>query len=164
MIPSKANWYAVYTYPNLERRIHSELVKQAISTYLPLQKVLRQWSDRIKELHVPLFPSYLFVYIHDHERVNVLKVAGVARFVAFEGRPAIISIEEIETIRKVESVAVELEPSLLNGDWVQIMHGPLAGLKGILFKKRGKTRFGVQLNGLRQALSLNVCVSLLKKL
>ncbi|MGY2134449.1 UpxY family transcription antiterminator [Hymenobacter sp. HD11105] len=164
MLTPNGYWYAVYTYPNLERKIYSALIKQTVLAYLPLRKVVRQWSDRVKELEIPLFPNYLFVRIHDHERANVLKVSGVARFVAFDNQLAIIPNEEIETIRKLERVSVELESRLITGDRVQIMRGPLQGLKGVLFKKKGKERFGMQLEGLQQALSLDVCVNLLKKL
>jgi transcription antitermination factor NusG len=164
MITSKASWHAVYTYPNLERKIHAALVKQTVVAYLPLQKVARQWSDRIKEILVPLFPNYLFVRILDRERGNVLQVPGVARFVAFEGQPAILSDDEIETIRKLEHTPLERESPLLSGDRVQIVQGPLVGLEGILFQKKGKQRFGVRLHGLRQVLSLDIGVGFLKKL
>ena len=66
-------------------------------------------------------------------------------------------------IRRLENTPVELEPHLINGDRVQIMQGPFAGLEGVLFKKQGKERFGLRLDGLRQALSLDICVNFLKK-
>ena len=164
MLASGANWYPVYTHPNLERKIHLALVKQNVTTYLPLQVVFRQWSDRVKQLQVPLFPSYLFVHIHDWERANVLKVPGVAKFILFEGHPAIISDDEISIIRKFEGSAVELESAMIAGDRVQIRQGPFAGIEGILFKKKGRARFGVRLEGLRQSLSLEIGMSLLRKL
>lgn len=164
MVTQTLNWYVVYTYPKKEQKIYTDLVRQKVTTYLPLHKVVRRWSDRLKELMVPLFPNYIFVQIRDNERVGVLRVPGVARFVAFEGRPTVISDEEIDMIRRLENTPVELESHLINGDRVQIMQGPFAGLKGVLFKKQGKERFGLRLDGLRQALSLDICVSFLKKI
>ena len=158
------NWYVVYTYPKKEQKIYTDLIRQKVTTYLPLHKVVRRWSDRLKELTVPLFPNYIFVQICDNQRVNVLRVAGVSRFIAFDGRPTIISDEEIEMIRRLENAPVEVEPHLINGDRVQIMQGPFAGLEGVLFKKQGKERFGLRLDGLRQVLSIDICESLLKKL
>ena len=158
------NWYVVYTYPKKEQKIYTDLIRQKVTTYLPLHKVVRRWSDRLKELTVPLFPNYIFVQICDNQRVNVLRVAGVSRFIAFDGRPTIISDEEIEMIRRLENAPVEVEPRLINGDRVQIMQGPFAGLEGVLFKKQGKERFGLRLDGLRQVLSIDICESLLKKL
>lgn len=158
-----SNWYVVYTYPKKERKVYTDLIRQKVTTYLPLHKVIHRWSDRLKELTVPLFPNYIFVQIRDSERVNVLRVAGVARFVAFDSRPTVVSDEEIDMIRRLENTPVEVEPHLINGDRVQIMQGPFAGLEGVLFKKQGKERFGLRLDGLRQALSLDICVNFLKK-
>jgi transcription elongation factor/antiterminator RfaH len=164
MTSSKPNWYAVYTLPKMERKIHSELVNQKVTSYLPMQKVCRKWSDRIKELRIPLFPNYLFVQIQEKERGDVLKVSGVTRFIKFDGRPVVISDNEIETIRKLECSDIEIEAGFVSGDRVQVVQGPFVGLEGILFRKKGKERFGVVLNGLRQYLSLEICVNLLRKL
>jgi transcription antitermination factor NusG len=164
MIPSKTNWYTIYTYPNLEKKIYAALANKNIESYLPLQKVFRQWSDRTKELCVPLFPNYLFVHIENNERGNVLGISGVARILSFDGKPAIIPDTEIRTIRQLENTKVEVEPTLVNGDRVQIIQGPFAGLEGILFDKKGKKRFGVRLTGFRQSLSLEISRAFLKKL
>lgn len=164
MDTSNPNWYVVYTYPKLERQITSRLLKKNILTYLPLQKVTRQWSDRIKQLQIPLFPNYLFVNIKERERVDVLTVSGVARFLVFDGRPAILSDHEINLIRTLENAPLEIESTLVTGDQVKIMQGPFSGLEGVLFSKRGKERFGIRLNGLKQSLSLEVCSTILKKI
>ena len=164
MTSPRPNWYAIYTFPKMERKIHSTLVTQKITSYLPMQKTTRQWSDRIKELRVPLFPNYLFVHIQEKERVDVLKVSGVSRFIKFDGRPVVISEDEIEMIRKLECSEVEVESGFVSGDRVQVVQGPFVGLEGVLFQKKGKERFGVVLNGLRQYLSLEICVNLLRKI
>ena len=158
------DWYVIYTHPQQERKIYANLLHQNLTAYLPMQIVVRRWSDRMKQLTTPLFPNYLFVRITDRERASVLKLAGVARFISFEGRAALIADEEIEIIRRMEGANAEPEPGLITGDRVQIMQGPFAGLEGVLFKKQGKERFGLRLDGLRQVLSLDIFVSFLKKL
>jgi transcription antitermination factor NusG len=164
MIPSKINWYTIYTYPNQEKKIYTTLLSKNIESYLPLQRVLRQWIDRVKELYMPLFPNYLFVHIGNSERGNVLGISGVARILSFDGKPAIIPDKEIQTIRQLENTKVEVEPTLVNGDRVQIIQGPFAGLEGILFDKKGKERFGVRLTRFRQSLSLEISRTFLKKI
>ena len=117
----------------------------------------------MKQLTTPLFPNYLFVRITDRERASVLKLAGVARFISFEGRAALIADEEIEIIRRMEGANAEPEPGLITGDRVQVVQGPFIGLDGVLFRKMGKARFGVRLQGLRQIVSLDIDECLLKK-
>lgn len=165
MDASTPNWYVVYTHPKKEQKIYGALLRQNLTAYLPLQTVIRRWSDRLKQLTTPLFPNYLFVRIAAHrERAAVLQLPGVVRFIAYEGRPAIISDEEIETIRRLEGANAEPEPGLITGDCVQIKQGPFAGLQGVLIWRQGKARVGVRLDGLRQALSLEICETYLQKL
>lgn len=158
------DWYVIYTHPQQERKIYANLLHQNLTAYLPLQTVIRRWSDRMKQLTTPLFPNYLFVRITDRERASVLKLAGVARFIAFEGRAAIIADEEIEIIRRLEGANAEPEPGLITGDRVQVMQGPFMGLDGVLFRKMGRARFSVRLQGLRQTVSLDIDENLLRKL
>jgi len=93
----KSHWYIVYTFPNLEKKIYNELTKKKIKAYLPLQNVIRQWSDRKKEIKVPMFPNYVFINSTERERFNLLKIAGVLKFITFEGKPAMVSEDEIST-------------------------------------------------------------------
>jgi transcription antitermination factor NusG len=41
-------WYALYTRSRWEKKIHEALLEKGIESYLPLQKILKQWSDRRK--------------------------------------------------------------------------------------------------------------------
>lgn len=161
---SEGNWYVVYTYPNLEKRISILLTKRDITTYLPLQKVYHQWSDRIKELEVPLFPNYVFVHINDRERTKVLSINGILRFISFEGKLAVIPDNEIQLIRKLEHTNVEVESDLVKGDRVKIIRGSFAGLEGILINKIGKRRVVLRLNTLKQSLSLEININFLDKI
>ncbi|MGY3051902.1 transcription antitermination factor NusG [Pedobacter sp. UYEF25] len=157
------NWYVVYTYPNLEKRIYNDLTKRNIKAYLPLQLVIRQWSDRKKELQVPMFPNYLFVKSRERERFELLKVAGILKMITFNGKPAVLTEEEINNIRKFERLEFEVEPHLVQGDEVLIVNGPFTGLKGRLFSKRGKHRLGVHIQSIGQSLSIEIESSSIRK-
>nr|WP_068890794.1 UpxY family transcription antiterminator [Pedobacter panaciterrae] len=161
---SKSNWYIVYTFPNLEKKIYNELTKKKIKAYLPLQNVIRQWSDRKKELKVPMFPNYVFINSTERERFSLLKIGGVLKFITFEGKPAMMSEDEILNIMKFETMIFEVESSLVSGDEVIIIDGPFTGLQGKLFIKRGKERLGVHLNSINQSLSIEVCSTSLRKI
>jgi len=93
-------WYAVYTRPRWEKKIHGILGQKGTESYCPLNKVRRKWSDRIKVVEEPLFKSYLFVHIDEDEITKVRMTNGVVNFVYWQGKPAIVKDKEIDVIRK----------------------------------------------------------------
>ena len=59
-----------------------------------------RWSDRVKRVTAPLFPSYVFVHVSDDERVRVLQTAGVVNIVSVAGKPAPLREEEVAMLRE----------------------------------------------------------------
>jgi transcription antitermination factor NusG len=96
----KKRWFAVYTKPRWEKKVHFLLEQKGIESYCPLNKVRRRWSDRVKVVEEPLFKSYVFVRLIDDEKTNVRMTNGVVNFVFWLGKPAIDKDKEIETIKK----------------------------------------------------------------
>jgi transcription antitermination factor NusG len=160
---SQVQWYAAYTFPKFEKKVHLELVRRNIEVYLPLQKVFRQWSDRIKKIEVPLFPNYIFIKTADFERRDLVRIHGISNFVSFESKPAKISDEDIATIKKLESENLEVEHTLVEGTLVKVIRGPLAGLRGRLYSRKGKFRFGVRIDTIKQSLSVEIPAAYLEK-
>ena len=160
------NWYIGYTYPNYEKKVQRLLSQKRIDSLLPMQKVIRQWSDRKKQIELPLFPNYIFINTTAHERFDALNTEGILKFVSFEGRPAVLSEKDIESIRKISNGDFEIskEHSFENGDYVMITQGPFIGMKGILFERKGKTRFGFKLDAIDQRISIEICTSMIQKI
>jgi transcription antitermination factor NusG len=100
MHEDKQYWYAVYTKPRWEKKVHGLLLKKGIEAYCPLNKVKKKWSDRIKWVEEPLFKSYVFVRIREQEQGMVRMINGIVNFVYYLGRPATIKDKEITIIRK----------------------------------------------------------------
>jgi transcription antitermination factor NusG len=126
-------WYAVYTKPRWEKKVHALLVEKGMECYCPLNKVHRKWSDRIKVVEEPLFKSYVFVRVNEEEKTPVRMVSGVVNFVYWEGKPAVIRDKEILTIRKflneyddVEVRQLDIAPDAA----VVVKQGVLMGKKG----------------------------------
>src|SRR5208282_4589616 len=76
-------WYVVSVCSRREKQCNATLLRMGIETFLPLQKQLRKWSDRNKEVEMPLFPGYIFVKIDLSQKLEVLSVPGVVRFIRF---------------------------------------------------------------------------------
>jgi len=113
-----SHWYAIYTKPRWEKKVHALLSEKEIESYCPLNKVRKKWSDRIKTVEEPLFKSYVFARVNGEEQTKVRLTAGVMNFVYWQGKPAIIPAREIETIRKFlnEYENVMTEPIQLKED------------------------------------------------
>ena len=135
-------WFAVYTKPRWEKKVVRLLVEKGIENYCPLNKVRRQWSDRVKLVEEPLFKSYVFVRVTDEERTAVRMTEGVINFVYWDGKPAIIKDKEILAIRQflndhenVELVKLEIKTD----DRVKIVAGPFMDQEGKVIEVRNKT-------------------------
>jgi transcription antitermination factor NusG len=113
-----SHWYAIYTKPRWEKKVHSLLAEKKIESYCPLNKVRKKWSDRMKTVEEPLFKSYVFARVTEEEQTKVRMTAGVMNFVYWQGKPAIIRAKEIEVIRKFlnEYENVLAEPMQLKED------------------------------------------------
>ena len=110
------HWYAVYVNSRHEKKVSGLFDMQHIENYLPVQKVMKQWSDRKKIVEEPLFRSYVFVCVHEDEKLKVRETKGVLNFVYWLGQPAVIRDEEIAIIRRFlgEYENIEVHHMLLN--------------------------------------------------
>jgi transcription antitermination factor NusG len=97
---NKRSWYAIYTRPRCEKKVHLLLMTKGLEAYCPLNKVKKKWSDRFKWIEEPLFKSYVFVKVMEDEKSLVRMVDGVVNFVYWLGKPAIVKDNEIDVIRK----------------------------------------------------------------
>jgi transcription antitermination factor NusG len=130
-------WFAVYTKPRWEKKVHRLLQEQGLESYCPLNKVHRKWSDRIKMVEEPLFKSYVFVRIGENGKTEVRTINGVVNFVYWLGKPAIIKDKEIDTIKRFldEYENVEVRPmDIKPGEKVVVQRGILMGKKGTIRK------------------------------
>jgi len=156
-VTQEFKWYAVYTCPRHEKVVHQQLNAKTVESFLPLYQTLRQWNDRKALVDLPLFPRYLFVHIPLSERVRVLTVPGVLSLVNFNGQPACLADDEIETLKTSLALrAAEPCPYLVEGKRIRITTGPLKGLEGIVIRRKGKLRAVVSIHSIMQSFSVEV--------
>lgn len=128
----KNNWYALYTKPRFEKKVSIYLNKMEVIHYCPLVRVRKQWSDRVKTIEEPLFKSYVFVKVTEKEKWLIASLPGVLSYVYFEGKPAIVSQDEIISIQSFlnEHENVQVHPlGIIAGDEVRIDSGIFSGLE-----------------------------------
>lgn len=156
-------WYACYTKPRAEKQTLLRLERAGIDCYLPLKTERRKWSDRLKTVQVPLFPSYIFVRIENYE-FNKTRIEGdIAGFIVFEGKPVPIPDEQVDAIRRLISSGSELEiapADMKPGQRIEITGGSLIGIKGELVRHQGAQKVLVKLD-IGQGVLFNIDKSLI---
>jgi transcription antitermination factor NusG len=159
-------WYAVYTSANHEKRVAEQLTRRSVEHFLPLYDTVRRWKDRRVQLRLPLFHGYVFVRLALRDRLQVLQVPGVAKLVGFNGTPTPLPQEEIETLRTglLSGVCAEPHPYLTSGRRVRVKSGSLAGLEGMLVRKRSSTRFVISLNLVMRSVAVEIDPAVLEPL
>ena len=159
-------WIVVRSKPRSEKVAHNELVKKNIESYLPLLKERRKWSDRKKWVEFPLFSSYLFARIDIKDSIFVLQTQGVNTIVKFGKQIAIVQNSVIKAIRLAMEGGYQLEPVeyFVEGNRVEVVAGPMKGIKGIVAKLRGQNRLIIKIDAIQQALSIQIESKFIRKL
>lgn len=157
-IPS-CGWYALYTRHQHEKVIAGILSIKGFEVFLPLYTALHAWKDRNKELSLPLFPCYVFLWGGLERRLDILATPGVCTFVGTNGRAAMIPSGEIEALRRATEGSLRMEPYpyLQHGERVRVKSGPFEGIEGILTLKKNVYRLviTVELLGKSAAVELD---------
>ena len=159
-ITAQKLWYVVYTRSRAEKKVRDELVMNNIECFLPLQKKLRQWKDRKKWVEMPLMSGYCFVYISRKEYDSVLQISNVVCYVTFEGKAAVIPDYQIDYLKQMlKQNDFEVTVSQENfepGKNVEVIEGPMIGLRGELVETRGKNKFILRLNQINNTFTVEI--------
>jgi transcription antitermination factor NusG len=135
-LPEIPQWYAIRTRSRHEKMVADQLEKQGIESFLPLVKRTHKWSDREKEVELPLFSGYSFARLSfcSPDRVRVLQTHGVAGFVGVRGAGIPVPEGQIESLRTLlaNEIPMQDRPFLHVGQRVRIRGGALDGIEGIL--------------------------------
>lgn len=153
-------WNVLYTKPRNEKKVLDRLTAKGINCYCPIQKTLKQWSDRKKWVEEPIFKSYVFVEEpkSEIEKMTILQTLGVVRFMFWLGEPAKVKEEEIKKIKNflgnhssVETIAFE------SGTELKIKDGALKGSTGVVvYQTKTEIVLNVQQLGLSMIARLSV--------
>ena len=161
-------WFVFYTKSRQEKKVNDLLIKKGFDSYLPLQTVMRQWSDRKKKIEVPLFNSYIFVSVEEHVIQEVLQIPGIAWNIRMNGKPAVLHPTELETIKRFIETGLHIEASgesgkFSIGDKVKVMDGPLRGSHGILVDNQNKHFFSMLLESIGQVITVQIDPKIIQK-
>lgn len=129
-------WIALYTRPRSEKKAKAFLDHEGIETYLPIQKQIRQWSDRKKLVEVVVIPMIVFVHIEKEMLHQIINHSLILKPLTLPGSKevSIIPENQIDKLRFIlgqSDYPISFEPSSFHvNDKVRIVRGPLLGLVG----------------------------------
>jgi len=153
-------WYAIRTRSRHEKMVADQLERQGIEGFLPLVKRLQKWSDRTKEVELPLFSGYHFVRVvfSSRDRLRVLQTHGVAGFVGINNAGTAIPDSQIQDIRTLlgSKVPFEEQPFLRVGQRVRVRGGALDGVEGILSALNEDRSLVISLESIQRSLSVRI--------
>jgi len=155
---ARPRWYAVYTCANHEKRVADQFVGRSVEHFLPQYESVRKWKDRKVRLQLPLFPGYLFVHMAPQERLRVLQVSGVVRLVGFNGSPTPLPEEDLERVREFlgQGWRAEPHPYLQAGRRARVMRGPLAGMEGIVLRRKNRSRLVISFDLIQRSMMIEI--------
>ena len=157
-------WYALRVRSNFEQTTTAFLQSESYRVFCPTYRERRHWSDRTKEINVPMFGGYIFCHMDIQKRLPVIQAPGVVNMVSFGKTFLPVPDDEIEAVRTIVNSPLFARPCpYLNvGDWVRVERGPLAGVEGILQEIKKECRLVVSVHLLQRSVSVEVSLDWIK--
>lgn len=151
-------WYAIRVRSKFEQGVAASLTGKGYEKYLPLYRSRRQWSDRMKDLDLPLFPGYLFCRFDVQVRLPILTIPGVVSIVGTGKTPIAVPDQEIEMIQTMVSSGLMLRPwpQLAVGSRIVIEKGPLQGVEGVTVDIKRKHHLIVSVPLLQRSVAVEI--------
>ncbi len=152
-------WYAIRVRSKYENVASAGLRGKGYEEFLPSYRSKRRWSDRVKEIELPLFPGYLFCRFCVNDRLlPILTTPGVLSIAGAGKTPIPVRDEEVGAVRAILSsgLASRPWPFLRVGSRVYIESGPLAGLEGIIAETEKVDRLIVSVSLLQRSVAVEI--------
>ncbi len=151
-------WYAIRTRSRHEKQVRDRLAGCGVEQFLPTVMRLHRWKDRKKEVELPLLSGYCFARFHWQDRLEVLKVLGVAGILGGNARREAIPDEEIDAFKTLVAspYRYDVHPYLHEGTAVEVHRGPLRGVRGTLLRKDKRHRLVIMVHVIKQAAAVEI--------
>lgn len=155
---AQVRWYALRTRSRHEKQVRDRLAAQGVERLLPTLTRLSQWKDRKKAIELPVFTGYCFARFPWRDRLPVLMVPGVVSIVGSGIKPEPISEEEIAALQMLvdSALSYDAHPYLQEGMAVEVVRGPLQGVRGILLRKDKHYRLVISVHLIKQAAAVEI--------
>jgi hypothetical protein len=129
--------FALQLRPNHERAVQAALRIKGYTEFLPLYRKWSRWSDRVKDLDLPLFPGHIFSKFEAQRRLRlpILVIPSVVRHRRVGGHPEPVNESELTAVRRFVESGAPVMPLAIPAD-----RGPGSDRKGSSCGPGGNTR------------------------
>jgi transcription antitermination factor NusG len=165
---TQEHWYALHCKSRHERQVDARLQAQGFTTYLAEHETVAVWGARRRKVKKNILPGYVLVRakMEAHTHLRILQTASVVKIVGRQWpRLSWIPDEQVESLRLMlgAKVPVEEVPYWNCGDRVEVVAGPLAGLRGyVTTNEPRRNRVIVSIDLLRRSVAVEVAAQLLR--
>jgi transcription antitermination factor NusG len=151
-------WFALHVRSGAEKTVAAMLRSMGYEEFLPLYRSRRRWSDRLKDVELPLFAGYVFSRFDPQNRLPILKVPGLIHVVSFGRIPARLEGAEIAAIQAIIASGLPSQPwpFVGVGDRIVIDEGPLRGIEGVIVEVRNRYRLVASVTMLQRSVAVEV--------
>lgn len=151
-------WYAVRVRSRFEFVTSAALRDRGFAEFLPSYRSTRAWSDRAKEVEMPLFPGYVFCRLDAADPYRVLNSPGVVHVVSAGKTMLPIEEREVIAIQNVcrSGLRTQPWPFLQVGRRIMVERGPLKGTEGIVTELKNECRLVVSITMLQRSVAAEI--------
>jgi transcription antitermination factor NusG len=149
-------WFVIRTKPRREKKLAKCSFKSNINYFLPLKDSERVYQYRKVMFTKPLFPGYVFVKCNSDEHRTLVLTGHTAHFLSVPNEKELTDeLKQILAGRQLGADFIDTK-YLDKGTRVKIISGPFEGLTGIVEDQNNIKEVVLQINLLRQAVSVAV--------
>ena len=151
-------WFALWVHSRQEKTVAGMLEGKGFETFVPVYRSRRRWSDRIREIELPLIPGYVFCRFDAGHRLPILTTPGVVHIVGTGKTPEPVDEIEMQSLITATRGGVHLQlwPFLQVGQRVFIEEGPLRSLEGVLVTTKGSDHLILSVSLLQRSVAVAV--------
>jgi transcription antitermination factor NusG len=161
-------WFVIWAESRAEKQVAKRLSALGLSPWLPIVRERHRWSDRWREVEMPLFPGYLFARADLADWPRILRTPGVLTVITENGKPAGLTDTFIDSLRDAigrDGAAPEpISESIdyMPGDEVIVQEGALRGVRGVVRERRGGRQLVVWVAEIGRGVAFTIGSALVK--
>ncbi len=155
-------WCVAHVKPRQEKALARDLLRSSMAYFLPMYEVRRKSRGRSWLATLPLFSGYMFLCGDEAHRLAAVKTGRIVRTIHVPDQEKLAA--ELSAIHRlvVSGMAVDPYPSLTTGKQCRVRSGPLKGVEGAVARRKGKSRFVVEVSILGQGAAVEIDGDLLE--
>ena len=149
-------WFVFYTKARQEKAFARQLVSMDIPFFLPLvpkENLIR--GKKVTSL-IPVFGGYIFLFVSEEERVKALTTNRISTILEVEDQDQLAyDLGNVQQLIQADA-PLTVERRLVAGQKVRIKAGPMAGLEGVVEKRRGQSVLYIAVTMLQQCATIEI--------